>query len=81
MNRDDEYITPGDVVAVRHGFKGRQEGLVIASYLDYAGRQVIKVQLDVDGELVDAWRHAVTRVRYTSGLNNRRTIERRVVYW
>ena len=29
---------PGDIVAVRHGIKGRQEGLVIGSYFDYAVR-------------------------------------------
>jgi hypothetical protein len=30
-----EDITAGDIVAVRHGTKGRQEGLVIGSHIDY----------------------------------------------
>ncbi|KDR84235.1 hypothetical protein GALMADRAFT_236919 [Galerina marginata CBS 339.88] len=79
----DDVIAPGDVVAVRHGMKGRQEGLVIGSHIDYAGRQVIEVQLD--GEVYHAWYPSVTRVRrtisYTRPTPNRhRTIDRRV-YW
>jgi len=79
----EEYIAPGDVVAVRHGVRGRQEGLVIGSYFDYAGRQVIKVQLE--GELFHALYPTITRVKRTisyspSALDRRRTIERRV-YW
>lgn len=31
-----EEIVPGDIVAVRHGIKGRQEGLVVGSHVDYA---------------------------------------------
>lgn len=31
-----EEIVPGDIVAVRHGIKGRQEGLVVGSHIDYA---------------------------------------------
>jgi hypothetical protein len=31
-------LQPGDIVAVRHGLKGRQEGLVIGSHYDYAVR-------------------------------------------
>jgi len=30
-----EEIIPGDIVAVRHGTKGRQEGLVVGSHVDY----------------------------------------------
>ncbi|KAF8806178.1 hypothetical protein BYT27DRAFT_7191493 [Phlegmacium glaucopus] len=80
---NEEYITPGDIVAVRHGTKGRQEGLVVGSHFDYAGRQIIEVQLD--SELFHAWYPTVTRVRRTiaygrPALDRRRTIERRV-YW
>ncbi|KIM36080.1 hypothetical protein M413DRAFT_449404 [Hebeloma cylindrosporum] len=79
----EDYITPGDIVAVRHGVKGRQEGLVIGSHIDYAGRQIIEVQLD--SEVYHAWYPTVTRVRRTisysrPSLDRRRTIERRV-YW
>lgn len=35
---DYEEIVPGDLVAVRHGIKGRQEGLVVGSHIDYAVR-------------------------------------------
>ncbi|KAH9482232.1 hypothetical protein JR316_0004330 [Psilocybe cubensis] len=50
---EEPLITPGDIVAVRHGTKGRTEGLVIGSHFDYAGRQIIEVQLD--GEVYNAW--------------------------
>ena len=73
---------PGDIVAVRHGIKGRQEGLVIGSHIDYQGRQVVEVQLE--GEVYHAWYPSVTRVKrtiaYTRPSPNRRTIERRI-YW
>lgn len=80
---DNESITPGDIVAVRHGLKGRQEGLVIGSHIDYAGRQIIEVQLD--SEVYHAWYPTVTRVKRTvytrPGIaSGRRTIERRI-YW
>ncbi|KJA29563.1 hypothetical protein HYPSUDRAFT_31482 [Hypholoma sublateritium FD-334 SS-4] len=81
MSTSEEYIVPGDIVAVRHGIKGRQEGLVIGSHFDYAGRQIVEVQLD--GELYHAWYPTVTRVRRTVSYSHperRRTIERRV-YW
>jgi len=85
----EEYIVPGDIVAVRHGIKGRQEGLVIGSHFDYAGRQIIEVQLD--GELFHALLPTVTRVKRVQVVAYRdrhnafsrpqaRTIERRV-YW
>ena len=35
---DSNLFQPGDIVAVRHGVKGRQEGLVIGSHIDYAVR-------------------------------------------
>jgi len=78
----DDQIIPGDMVAVRHGIKGRQEGLVIGSHIDYAGRQVIEVQLD--GELFHALYPTVTRVRRIvyrpSSVDRRHTIDRRI-YW
>ncbi|PFH50171.1 hypothetical protein AMATHDRAFT_61665 [Amanita thiersii Skay4041] len=78
----EDEIAPGDIVAVRHGLKGRQEGLVIGSHIDYLGRQIIEVQLD--SEVHHALHHTVTRVRrisYSRPSNSRvRTIERKV-YW
>ncbi|KXN81729.1 hypothetical protein AN958_03778 [Leucoagaricus sp. SymC.cos] len=78
-----EEIVPGDVVAVRHGVKGRQEGLVLGSHIDYAGRQVIEVQLD-GGEVYNAWYPTVTRVKrvvsYRPPTPRARTVERRI-YW
>jgi len=84
MGTYDDEIAPGDIVAVRHGFKGRTEGLVIGSYLDYKGRQVIEVQLD-DNLVRMAFPPEVTRVRRTlhyslPGPHRTRTVERRV-YW
>jgi len=35
MAYEYEEIIPGDIVAVRHGTKGRQEGLVVGSHVDY----------------------------------------------
>ena len=35
MTYEYEEIIPGDIVAVRHGTKGRQEGLVVGSHIDY----------------------------------------------
>ncbi|KAK0447745.1 hypothetical protein EV421DRAFT_1787881 [Armillaria borealis] len=49
-----EEIIPGDIVAVQHAYSGRREGLVIGSHLDYAGRQIVEVQLD-GGEVYQAW--------------------------
>ncbi|TFK43935.1 hypothetical protein BDQ12DRAFT_596047, partial [Crucibulum laeve] len=74
---------PGDIVAVRHGIKGRQEGLVVGSHWDYAGRQIIEVQLE--GEVWHAWYPTVTRVKRTvsysrPAVDRRRTVERRI-YW
>ncbi|KAF5329063.1 hypothetical protein D9611_013845 [Ephemerocybe angulata] len=83
---DAEYIAAGDVVAVRHGVKGRVEGLVVGSHVDYAGRQVIEVQLDGAPELYHAWYPTVTRVRRTVYTRptytptRYKTIERRI-YW
>ncbi|KAG6853134.1 hypothetical protein C0991_006614 [Blastosporella zonata] len=81
----DEDIVPGDIVAVRHGVKGRQEGLVIGSHIDYAGRQVIEVQLEA--EVYRVLYPQVTRVRRTisyrpslAGPHKVRTIERRVLW-
>jgi len=82
MSSDE--ITPGDIVAVQNGFSGRREGLVIGSYIDHAGRQIVEVQLD-PGEVYHAWYPTVTRVKRTvsyarPSLHKQRTIERRV-YW
>jgi len=77
-----EEIIPGDIVAVRHGVKGRQEGLVLGSHVDYAGRQIIEVQLE--GEVYNAWYPTVTRVKrvvsYSRPTPRARTVERRI-YW
>ncbi|KAF5364134.1 hypothetical protein D9756_000144 [Leucocoprinus leucothites] len=76
-----EEIVPGDIVAVRHGTKGRQEGLVVGSHVDYLGRQIIEVQLDA--EVYHAWYPTVTRVKrvvHHSVPRTARTIERRI-YW
>ncbi|KAG6831978.1 hypothetical protein H0H87_003122 [Tephrocybe sp. NHM501043] len=83
----EEEIVPGDIVAVRHGLKGRQEGLVIGSHIDLQGRQVIEVQLE--SEVYRVLHPQVTRVRRTisysarpglSGPHKVRTIERRVLW-
>ncbi|KAG6919765.1 hypothetical protein DXG01_001604 [Tephrocybe rancida] len=82
----EEEIVPGDIVAVRHGSKGRQEGLVIGSHVDYQGRQVIEVQLEA--EVYRVLYPQVTRVRRTisysrpslSAPHKVRTIERRVLW-
>ncbi|KAH6908109.1 hypothetical protein BKA70DRAFT_291259 [Coprinopsis sp. MPI-PUGE-AT-0042] len=81
----EEYIAPGDIVAVRHGVKGRQEGLVVGSHVDYAGRQILEVQLDNEPVVYNAWYPSVTRVRRTVYTRptiaaTRRTVERRI-YW
>ncbi|TFK24692.1 hypothetical protein FA15DRAFT_669269 [Coprinopsis marcescibilis] len=82
----EEYIAAGDVVAVRHGVKGRQEGLVVGSHIDYAGRQIIEVQLDGEPVVYNAWYPQVHRVRRTVYSRpvyypqRTRTLERRV-YW
>ncbi|PPQ72781.1 hypothetical protein CVT24_012807 [Panaeolus cyanescens] len=78
-----EDIIPGDIVAVRHGIKGHQEGLVKRSYYDSFGRQVIEVVLD--GGITNVVYPSVTHVKRViysrpSLLDRRRTIERRI-YW
>ncbi|KAI0832797.1 hypothetical protein BC628DRAFT_352760 [Trametes gibbosa] len=77
------YCPPGDIVAVSNSGV-RREGLVVGSHIDYAGRQVVEVQLD-GGEIYNAWYPSVTRVRrtiqYTRPLpQHKRTIER-TIYW
>lgn len=81
-------IVPGDIVAVRHGSLGRQEGLVVGSHFDYAGRQVVEVRLDAQPHVIyNTWYPQVTRVQrtvyqrpyaYVDGRT--RTVERRI-YW
>ncbi|KAI0658538.1 hypothetical protein C8Q70DRAFT_1045543 [Cubamyces menziesii] len=76
-------IVPGDIVAVSHS-QGRREGLVVGSHIDYAGRQIVEVQLE-PGEIYHAWYPTVTRVRRTISYTrpspqHKRTIER-TIYW
>ncbi|KAF7352125.1 F-box domain-containing protein [Mycena venus] len=84
MSTAVEEINPGDVVAVSHGAYGRREGLVVGSHIDYAGRQILEVQMDA-GDIYNAWYPTVTRVRRTVSYarpspGRQRTIERRI-YW
>ncbi|KAL6307146.1 hypothetical protein BKA93DRAFT_823610 [Sparassis latifolia] len=84
MSSSDESIAPGDIVAVQHGQYGRKEGLVIGSHIDYAGRQIVEVQLGPE-EVYHAWYPTVTRVKRTISYTRptvpkHRTIER-MVYW
>ncbi|KAF8874346.1 hypothetical protein BD779DRAFT_1566881 [Infundibulicybe gibba] len=80
----DADIRPGDIVAVHHGLANRQEGLVIGSHIDHAGRQIVEVQLE--GEVYHAWYPTITRVKRTvqysrpAPVARHRTIERRI-YW
>lgn len=76
-------ITPGDIVSVNHDRYGREEGLVVGSFTDSVGRQILEVQLEA-GELYRAWYPTVTRVRrtitYTRPVTKQRTVERQI-YW
>ncbi|KZT70351.1 hypothetical protein DAEQUDRAFT_750464 [Daedalea quercina L-15889] len=79
-----EEILPGDIVAVNHGGVKR-EGLVVGSSVDYAGRQMIEVQLDPTEPTFQAWYPTVTRVKRTISytrptLPQRRSVER-YIYW
>ncbi|KAF7302208.1 F-box domain-containing protein [Mycena indigotica] len=78
-----EDIAPGDIVAVTHNAV-RREGIVVGAHIDFAGRQILEVQMDA-GEVYNAWYPSVTRVRRTvsyarPSLGRSRTIERRI-YW
>ncbi|KAI0072994.1 hypothetical protein K474DRAFT_1604145, partial [Panus rudis PR-1116 ss-1] len=73
----------GDIVAVNNGLTKR-EGLVVGSHIDYAGRQIVEVQLE-PGDIYHAWVPTVTRVRRTISYANpnphkHRTIQR-TIYW
>ncbi|KAF8559148.1 hypothetical protein OG21DRAFT_1503607 [Imleria badia] len=78
-------ITPGDIVAVNHDRYGRKEGLVVGSFTDSVGRQILEVQLEPH-EIYQAWYPTVTRVRRTVSYSRppptikQRTVERRI-YW
>jgi len=78
-------ITPGDIVAVNHDRYGRKEGLVVGSFTDPVGRQILEVQLEPN-EIYQAWYPTVTRVRRTVSYVRppptvkQRTVERRI-YW
>ncbi|KIJ69904.1 hypothetical protein HYDPIDRAFT_171856 [Hydnomerulius pinastri MD-312] len=77
-------ITPGDIVAVNHDRYGRKEGLVVGSFTDFAGRQILEVQLEAN-EIYQAYYPTVTRVRRTVSYSRpavakQRTVERRI-YW
>jgi len=79
-----EEIGPGDIVAIQHGPNGRKEGLVIGTHIDYAGRQIVEVQLE-PGEIYNAWYPSVTRVKRTISYTRpspqrQRTVER-FIYW
>nr|GAT59054.1 predicted protein [Mycena chlorophos] len=78
---DNKDILPGDIVAVTHN-SVRREGLVVGAHIDYAGRQILEVQMDA-GEVYNAWYPSVTRVRRTvsyarPSLGRSRTVERRI---
>ncbi|TCD61364.1 hypothetical protein EIP91_008554 [Steccherinum ochraceum] len=79
-----EEIIPGDIVAVQHAYSGRREGLVIGSHIDYAGRQIVEVQLEHSGEVYNAWFPTVTRVKrtvsYSPNVLKQRTVQR-TIYW
>ncbi|KIO12530.1 hypothetical protein M404DRAFT_124479 [Pisolithus tinctorius Marx 270] len=76
-------ITPGDIVAVNHDRYGRKEGLVVGSFTDSLGRQILEVQLEA-GEMYRAWYPTVTRVKrtitYSRPVTKQRTVERQI-YW
>ncbi|EGO02283.1 hypothetical protein SERLA73DRAFT_133212 [Serpula lacrymans var. lacrymans S7.3] len=79
-----EEIIMGDFVAVNHDRYGRREGMVVGSYVDYAGRTILEVQLEPN-EVYAAWYPTVTRVKRTVSYATRptikqRTVERRI-YW
>jgi len=79
-----EDIIPGDIVSVTHGVQGRRDGLVVGSHIDYAGRQIVEVQLEHSGEIYNAWYPTVTRVKrtisYAPSIHKQRTIQR-TIYW
>ncbi|KAJ7189727.1 hypothetical protein GGX14DRAFT_484508 [Mycena pura] len=80
---DPDPYQPGDYVAVTHSGV-RHEGVVVGAHIDYAGRQIVEVQLDA-GQVYNAWYPTVTRVRRTVSYarpspGRSRTIERRI-YW
>ncbi|KAJ3478470.1 hypothetical protein NLI96_g9735 [Meripilus lineatus] len=76
-------IIPGDIVSVNHGTYGRREGLVVGSHTDYAGRQILEVQME-PGDIYHAWYPTVHRVRrtvsYQPALPKARTVQR-TIYW
>jgi len=79
-----EEILPGDIVAVHHGGI-KKEGIVVGSSYDYAGRQMVEVQLDGEAP-VPYWYPSVTRVKRTISYTRptlpqqRRSVER-YIYW
>ncbi|KAK7696128.1 hypothetical protein QCA50_000773 [Cerrena zonata] len=80
---EDDSIVPGDIVTVNNG-QGRREGMVVGSHMDYAGRQIVEVQLE-PGNVYHAWYPTVTRVKRTisySGAtpHKARTVQR-TIYW
>lgn len=75
-------ITPGEIVSVNHDRYGRKEGLVVGSFTDSVGRQILEVQLEA-GEVYRAWSPTVTRVRRTVTYTRpvkQRVVERQI-YW
>ncbi|KAJ6470746.1 hypothetical protein C8R47DRAFT_1222402 [Mycena vitilis] len=55
MSTAVEEISPGDIVAVSHHAYGRREGLVVGAHIDWAGRQILEVQMDGAGDIYNAW--------------------------
>jgi len=81
---NSEHIAPGDIVSIQTNSYGKKEGLVIGTHVDWAGRQIVEVQLE-PAEIFHAWYPTVTRVRRTIAYshpspNRQLTIERRVVW-
>jgi len=78
-----EEILPGDIVSVQHGASGKTEGLVVGAHIDYAGRQIVEVQLE-PGHIYHTWYPHVTRVKRTISYSNpvpkHRTLQR-TIYW
>ncbi|PCH40793.1 hypothetical protein WOLCODRAFT_136997 [Wolfiporia cocos MD-104 SS10] len=82
MSSDE--IIPGDIVTIQNGVNARREGMVVGTHIDYAGRQIVEVQLE-PGEIYQAWYPTVTRVKRTISYTRPKPVDRRSVeryiYW
>jgi len=74
-----EDFIPGEVVSVQSP-TGYQEGIVVGSRYDYAGRQVVEVRLGT-GNIYHAWYPTVTRVKRTIYTRPQPHTVERHVYW